>query len=546
MRLVILNNRIIVDTIESKIHINSEEFQNNKKEFENILNNYYSTLEMVKLGGSPVAIKKHKLRNKLLARERIDKLVDKNSPFLELSTFAAYGQYADQFPSAGIVTGIGLIQGREAMIVANDATVKGGTYIKETIKKHIRAQEIAMENRLPCVYMVDSGGIFLPDQAEVFPDRFDFGRIFYNQARLSAEGIAQISIVMGSCTAGGAYIPAMSDETIIVRNQGTIFIGGPPLVKAATGEEITAEELGGADVHTAISGVCDHLAENDLHAIEICRSIFETLPKPVKFAIDRIEPMSPGFTSDEIYGISPVDLRKPLDPKEIIARIVDGSKFHEFKSRYGTTLITGFAHIMGYPVGIIANNGVLYSESSLKGAHFVELCNFRKVPIIFFQNITGFMVGKQYEREGIARDGAKFVHAVATASVPKITIIIGGSFGAGNYAMAGRAYDPAFLFMWPNSRISVMGGEQAASVLVTVKQDQMKADGKTLSKDEIDKIKSSILHKYEEEGSAYYSSSRLWDDGIIDPADTRKILAMCIEVSLNRKLSEPKTGVFRM
>ena len=546
INILILNNRTKVDTIESKIQLNSEEFLNNKKEFEKILKNYYESLEKAKLGGSKVATEKHKLRNKLLARERIDKLVDKNSPFLELSTFAAYGQYADQFPSAGIVTGIGLINGREAMIVANDATVKGGTYIKETIKKHIRAQEIAMENRLPCVYLVDSGGVFLPEQAKVFPDRFDFGRIFYNQAKLSAEGIAQISIVMGSCTAGGAYIPAMSDESIIVRNQGTIFIGGPPLVKAATGEEITAEELGGADVHTAISGVCDHLAENDLHAIEICRSIFETLPKPIKFSIDRIESEQPNYTSDEIYGIAPVDLRKPLDPKEIIARIVDGSKFHEFKSRYGTTLVTGFARIMGYPVGIIANNGVLFSESALKGAHFVELCNFRKLPIIFFQNIAGFMVGKQYEREGIARNGAKFVHAVATSSVPKITIIIGGSFGAGNYAMAGRAYDPAFLFMWPNARISVMGGEQAANVLVTVKQDQLKADGKTINNDEIDNMKASILRKYEEEGSAYFSSSRLWDDGIIDPADTRKILGMCIEVSLNRILNEPKTGVYRM
>ncbi len=546
INILILNNRTKVDTIESKIQLNSQEFLNNKKEFEKILKNYYESLEKAKLGGSKVATEKHKLRNKLLARERIDKLVDKNSPFLELSTFAAYGQYADQFPSAGIVTGIGLINGREAMIVANDATVKGGTYIKETIKKHIRAQEIAMENRLPCVYLVDSGGVFLPEQAEVFPDRFDFGRIFYNQAKLSAEGIAQISIVMGSCTAGGAYIPAMSDESIIVRNQGTIFIGGPPLVKAATGEEITAEELGGADVHTSISGVCDHLAENDLHAIEICRSIFETLPKPIKFSIDRIESEQPNYTSDEIYGIAPIDLRKPLDPKEIIARIVDGSKFHEFKSRYGTTLVTGFARIMGYPVGIIANNGVLFSESALKGAHFVELCNFRKLPIIFFQNIAGFMVGKQYEREGIARNGAKFVHAVATASVPKITIIIGGSFGAGNYAMAGRAYDPAFLFMWPNARISVMGGEQAANVLVTVKQDQLKADGKTINNDEIDNIEASILRKYEEEGSAYFSSSRLWDDGIIDPADTRKILGMCIEVSLNRILNEPKTGVYRM
>ena len=546
IRLVILNNRIIVDTIESKVQINSEDYLYNKREFEKILGNYYASLEEVRLGGSHASIDKHKQRNKLLVRERIDMLVDKNSPFLELSTFAAYGQYNDQFHSAGIVTGIGLIHGRETMIVANDATVKGGTYIKETIKKHIRAQEIAMENRLPCVYLVDSGGVFLPMQSEVFPDRFDFGRIFYNQAKLSAEGIPQISIVMGSCTAGGAYIPAMSDETIIVKNQGTIFIGGPPLVKAATGEEITAEELGGADVHTSISGVSDHLAENDLHAIEICRSIFETLPKPQKFAIDRSESCQPRYSADELYGITPVDLRKPVDPKELIARIVDESRFHEFKSRYGTTLITGFARIMGYPVGIIANNGVLLSESSLKGAHFVELCNFRKLPIVFLQNITGFMVGSQYERAGIARDGAKFVHAVATAVVPKITIITGGSFGAGNYAMAGRAYDPAFLFMWPNARISVMGGEQAANVLVTVKQDQLRSEGKTLSVEESDKMRGSILTKYEEEGSAYFSSSRLWDDGIIDPVDTRNVLAICIEISLNRKLTEPKTGVYRM
>jgi acetyl-CoA carboxylase carboxyltransferase component len=535
-----------VDTIESKVQINSEDYLYNKGEFEKILGKYYLSLEEIRLGGSKASVDKHKQRNKLLARERIDMLLDKDTPFLELSTFAAFGQYSDQFPSAGIVTGIGIIHGRESVIVANDATVKGGTYIKETIKKHIRAQEIALENRLPCVYLVDSGGVFLPEQSEVFPDRFDFGRIFYNQAKMSAEGIPQISIVMGSCTAGGAYIPAMSDETIIVKNQGTIFIGGPPLVKAATGEEITAEELGGAEVHTSISGVSDHLAENDLHAIEICRSIFETLPRSQKFAIDRTESCEPKYSESELYGIIPVDLRKPVDPKEIIARIVDDSKFHEFKSKYGVTLLTGFARIMGFPVGIIANNGVLFSESSLKGAHFVELCNFRKIPIIFLQNITGFMVGSQYERAGIARDGAKFVHAVATAVVPKITVITGGSFGAGNYAMAGRAYDPAFLFMWTNARISVMGGEQAANVLVTVKQDQLKAEGKSLGAEEMEKMRGSILRKYEEEGSAYFSSSRLWDDGIIDPVDTRKVLAMCIEVSLGRKLNEPKSGVYRM
>lgn len=531
---------------KSQIDTQSPTFVSNASSYQNLLDTLKKKLAEVHAGGGETAVERHKKRNKLLARERIDLLVDKGTPFLELSSLAANGQHGDQFPSAGIVTGIGVIHGRETVIVSNDATVKGGTYIRETIKKHIRAQEIALQNNIPCVYMVDSGGVFLPEQAKVFPDRFDFGRIFYNQARMSAEGIPQISIVMGSCTAGGAYIPAMSDETIIVRNQGTIFIGGPPLVKAATGEEVSAEELGGAEVHTSISGVSDHLAENDLHAIQICRNIFETLPKREKQWMDKEQSEEPLFQAEELYGIAPLDLKKVVNPREIISRIVDGSKFHEFKENYAPTLVTGFARIHGYTVGIIANHGVLFPESSLKGAHFVELCNFRKIPMVFFQNISGFIVGKQYERAGIARDGAKFVHAVANSVVPKFTIVWGGSFGAGNYAMAGRAYDPNFLFMWPNARISVMGGEQAANVLVTVKQDQLKESGKTLSQDEIESTRSAILRKYEDEGNAYYSSSRLWDDGIIDPVDTRKILAMCIETSINRKFEKPSFGVFRM
>lgn len=533
-------------SIKSQTDISSPEFKSNYLANKELLQNLSSKIAEVQQGGGAIMVERHKKRNKLLARERIHFLTDKNTPFLEFSSLAANGQHHDMFPSAGIVTGIGIIQGREAVIVANDATVKGGTYIKETIKKHIRAQEIAMQNHLPCVYMVDSGGVFLPEQAHVFPDRFDFGRIFYNQARMSAEGIPQISIVMGSCTAGGAYIPAMSDETIIVRNQGTIFIGGPPLVKAATGEEVTAEELGGAEVHTSVSGVSDHIAENDMHAIEICRTIFETLPKPEKQPLERTESAEPEYSSDELYGLAPVDSRTLVDPREIIARIVDASEFHEFKENYAPTLVTGFARIYGYLVGIIANNGVLFPESSLKGAHFIELCNFRKVPVIFLQNINGFIVGKQYEHAGIARDGAKFVHAVANCSVPKITIIWGGSFGAGNYAMAGRAYDPNFLFMWPNARISVMGGEQAAGVMITVKKDQLKDSGKLMTKEEIEVTRNAILKKYEEEGNAYYSTSRLWDDGIIDPADTRKILALCIEASLNRKFDAPSFGIFRM
>jgi acetyl-CoA carboxylase carboxyltransferase component len=532
--------------LQSNIDVQSAAFKKNQSNYRVLLNQFRSRLEKIQQGGTETAVKKHKARNKLLARERIDLLVDRNTPFLELSAFAAWDQYRNQFPSAGIVTGIGLVQGRETVIIANDATVKGGTYIKETIKKHIRAQEIALENNLPIVYMVDSGGVFLPEQDKVFPDKYDFGRIFFNQSRLSAEGIMQVAIVMGSCTAGGAYVPAMSDEAIIVRNQGTIFIGGPPLVKAATGEDVSAEELGGAEVHTRISGVADYLAENDTHAIQICRNIFEHLnpPRKQELNLETIEP--PAFDPNELYGLIPVDPKKPIDPREIIMRLVDGSRFQEFKQQYAPTIVTGFGRIMGYPVGILANNGVLYSETSLKASHFIELCNFRKTPILFLQNITGFIVGKDYEHKGIAKDGAKLVHAVSTASVPKFTVIIGGSYGAGNYAMAGRAFDPRLLFMWPNARISVMGGEQAAEVLSRVKIDQMKAAGKEVPAEEIRHIKEEILGKYAHESSAWYSTSRLWDDGIIDPADTRKVVAMGIAMSLNKVFPDPKTGVYRM
>jgi len=532
--------------LESKIDVLSEEFIENKTAYKGLLDDFRQKLNSVIDRKSEKAVKKHLERGKLLARERIELLVDRNTPFLELSTLAANGLYNDSFPSAGIITGIGIVHGNECMIVANDATVKGGTYIKETIKKHVRAQEIAMENHLPCIYMVDSGGVFLPEQANVFPDKYDFGRFFFNQARMSADGIPQIAIVMGSCTAGGAYVPAMSDETIIVKNQGTIFIGGPPLVKAATGQEVTAEELGGATVHTSISGVADHLAENDQHALQICRNIFEGIFNQNKQKQERTKFKEPAYNPSELYGIAPINFKKQVDSCEIIMRIVDGSEFQEFKANYAPTIVTGFARIMGYSIGIIANNGVIFSETSLKGAHFVELCTSRNIPILFLQNITGFIVGKEYEHKGIARDGAKFVHAVANANVPKFTVVFGGSFGAGNYAMAGRAYEPRFLFMWPNAKISVMGGEQAASVLITVKEDQLKARGETLEKVEAEKLKKTILEKYEHEGSAYYSTSRLWDDGIIDPVDTRKVLAMAISASLNKKFEETKYGVFRM
>ena len=533
-------------TLKSKIDTNSQEFKNNKKQFVSLLDEYKAILKENTKGGSERAITKHKERGKLLARERIDLLIDPNTPFLELSSLAAYNQYDNGFPSAGIATGIGVVHGHEVMIIANDATVKGGTYMQFTIKKHLRAQEIAMQNHLLCIYMVDSGGAFLPEQDTVFPDRDHFGRFFYNQARMSAEGIPQIAIVMGSCTAGGAYVPAMSDETIIVKNQGTIFLGGPPLVKAATGEIVTAEELGGAEVHTSVSGVADHFAENDTHAIQICRNICENLGKKEKQKLDILPVEAPLYDPEELYGIAPVDLRKIVDPKEVIMRMVDGSRFQEFKTKYATTVVTGFAYIMGYPVGIIANYGVLFSESALKVTHFIELCTSRKIPLVFLQNITGFMVGKDFERGGIAKDGAKMVHAVSNTNVPKFTVVFGGSFGAGNYGMAGRAYDPRLLMMWPNAKISVMGGEQAAIVLTTVKEDQYKSMGKVAPKDEIESLREKILAKYEKEGSAYYSTSRLWDDGIIDPIDTRKILAMGIATSLNQKYPEQKYGVFRM
>lgn len=533
-------------TLETKINTNSDEFKRNKEEFLKILDKYKGIHKTVTKGGDDKAIQLHKKRGKLLARERINLLVDANTPFLELSPLAAYDLYENGFPSAGIATGIGIIHGRETVIIANDATVKGGTYMQYTIKKHLRAQEIAMENRLPCVYMVDSGGAFLPEQDTVFPDKDHFGRFFFNQARLSAMGIPQIAIVMGSCTAGGAYVPAMSDETIIVKNQGTIFLGGPPLVKAATGEIVTPEELGGADVHTSISGVADHLAENDTHAIQICRNIFQSMKGRVKQPMDIAPIEEPLYDPEELYGIAPVDLKKMIDPREIIMRMVDGSKFHEFKERYATTLVTGFARIMGFPVGIIANNGVLFSESALKATHFIELCTSRKIPLLFVQNITGFIVGKDFERKGIAKDGAKMVHAVANTNVPKFTVLIGGSFGAGNYGMAGRAYSPRLLHMWPNAKISVMGGEQAANVLIQVKMDQYKSKGQEMPKEEIDSMKKSIMAKYEKEGSAYYSTARLWDDGIIDPVDTRNIIAMGIAMSLNIPYPEHLNGVFRM
>lgn len=536
----------IMFRIESRINPSGEEFRQNREAYRKLMDTYRERLAAVRQGGPEPAVRRHKERGKLLARERIDLLVDRNTPFIELSPMAAYGLYNNEFPSAGIVTGIGVVHGKETMIIANDATVKGGTYVRETIKKHVRAQEIAMENHLPCIYLVDSGGVFLPEQANVFPDKYDFGRFFFNQARLSAAGIPQVAVVMGSCTAGGAYVPAMSDETIIVRNQGTIFIGGPPLVKAATGEEVSAEELGGAEVHTSVSGVADHLAENDVHAIQLCRNIFQSIQRTQSQVLDTYPSEEPYYDPEELYGILPVDLKKPVDSREIIARIADGSLFHEFKERYAPTLVTGFSRIMGFPVGILANNGVLFGETALKGAHFVELCTSRNIPILFLQNITGFIVGKQYERGGIARDGAKFVHAVANANVPKFTVVFGGSFGAGNYAMAGRAYEPRFLFMYPGSKISVMGGEQAAGVLVTVKEEQLRAAGKQASGQELEELRKSILEKYETEGSAYFSTARLWDDGIIDPVDTRKIIGLGIAISLNRKYEPTRYGVFRM
>jgi acetyl-CoA carboxylase carboxyltransferase component len=511
-----------------------------------LVSEYKEIFKNIRLGGPEKDRKRHHERGKLLVRERLELLFDKNTPFLELSPLAAYNMYENEAPGAGMVTGVGVVHGREVLVVANDATVKGGTYFPMTIKKHLRAQEVAMENRLPCIYLVDSGGIFLPYQSGTFPDKEHFGRIFYNQARLSAMGIPQISIVLGSCTAGGAYVPAMSDEAVIVRKQGTIFIGGPPLVKAATGEEVTDEELGGADVHCRISGVADHYALNDRHALEIARNIVQCLDPPRKFELDVAEAEDPYYDPDEIYGIVQRDIRKPYDIREIIARVVDGSRFQEFKELYGPTIVTGFARIMGYPVGILGNNGVLFSESSQKAAHFMNLCTMRKIPLIFLQNITGFIVGKQYEHGGIAKDGAKMVHAVANADVPKFTVIVGGSYGAGNYGMCGRAYDPRLIWMWPNAKICVMGGEQAASVLLTVKMRQLKKQGKTMTKEEQEKFMEPTLKKYEEESSPYYSGARLWDDGILDPLETRNALALSISMALNTPIPDQRFGVFRM
>ena len=509
---------------------------------------FLAKVEEVKIGGGAKAVDKHRARKKFLARERIEKILDPGSPFIELSSLAAWDVYAENVPSAGVITGIGRVHGRECMFVANDATVKGGTYLPLTVKKHLRAQEIALKNHLPCIYLVDSGGAFLPMQDEVFPDRDHFGRIFYNQAQMSAKGISQIAVVLGSCTAGGAYVPAMSDETVIVKGNGTIFLGGPPLVKAATGEEVTAEELGGAAVHTQVSGVADHFAEDEDDALAITRDIVENLEYREILPQKNVENVDePFFGIEEIYGILSKDTRKPFDVREIIARLVDGSRFQEFKKNFGETLVCGFANIHGYKVGILANNGILFSESAVKGSHFIELCSQRKIPLLFLQNITGFMVGKQYESEGIAKHGAKLVTAVSTANVPKYTVVIGGSFGAGNYGMCGRAYDPRFLWMWPNAKISVMGGEQAASVLTTVRQDGLQFKGqKPMTDSEVKKFQEPILSKYEKEGSAYYSTARIWDDGIILPEDTRKTLGLALSMSHNQKYEDTKFGVFRM
>ncbi|MBK8964076.1 MAG: methylcrotonoyl-CoA carboxylase [Candidatus Competibacteraceae bacterium] len=535
-----------MSVIKTRIDPRSDEFKANARAMRALVADLRAKVAEVAQGGSEAARQKHLARGKLLPRERVNHLIDPGAPFLEIGQLAAYGLYDNDAPAAGIITGVGRVQGGECMIVANDATVKGGTYYPMTVKKHLRAQEIAEQNRLPCVYLVDSGGAFLPKQDEVFPDREHFGRIFYNQANLSAQGIAQIAVVMGSCTAGGAYVPAMSDETVIVKNQGTIFLGGPPLVKAATGEVVSAEDLGGGDVHTRISGVADHLAENDAHALYIARRIIANLNriKPMHLASGPGE--EPLYDPEEIYGILPTDTRKPYDVREIIARIADGSRFDEFKTRYGNTLIAGFAQLYGYPVGIIANNGILFSESAQKGAHFIELCGQRGIPLLFLQNITGFMVGRKYENGGIAKDGAKMVTAVSTVQVPKITLLIGGSFGAGNYGMCGRAYSPRFLWMWPNSRISVMGGEQAASVLATVRRDGIEAGGGVWSKDEEDAFKTPIRDQYEEQGHPYYATARLWDDGVVDPAQSRRILGLSLSAALNAPIAPTRFGLFRM
>ena len=536
---------------ETQLNARSADFQANAAAMQVVVADLKAQIEKATLGGGEAARAKHTGRGKLLPRDRVQMLLDPGTPFLELSPLAAMGMYpdrdgSDSAPCAGVIAGVGRVSGVDCLIICNDATVKGGTYYPLTVKKHLRAQEVAQQNNLPCIYLVDSGGANLPNQDEVFPDRDHFGRIFYNQANMSAQGIAQIAVVMGSCTAGGAYVPAMSDETIIVKNQGTIFLGGPPLVKAATGEVVTAEDLGGGDVHTRLSGVADHLAQNDLHAIALARQAVKNLNARKVPPIATIDPVEPKYPAEELYGVIPTDTRKPFDVREIIARIVDGSEFDEFKSRFGTTLICGFSRIEGMPVGIIANNGILFSESALKGAHFIELCCQRKIPLVFLQNITGFMVGRKYENEGIARNGAKMVTAVATAAVPKFTVIIGGSFGAGNYGMCGRAFSPRFLWMWPNARISVMGGEQAASVLATVKRDGIEAKGGQWSADEETAFKAPIKEQYEVQGHPYFATARLWDDGVIDPADTRRVLALGLSASLNAPIPETKFGLFRM
>jgi 3-methylcrotonyl-CoA carboxylase beta subunit/propionyl-CoA carboxylase len=534
-----------MERIETQVDTASDLFRANYARMAALVAELGERIALVKQGGGAKYVERHREQGKLPARDRIHKLLDDGSPFLELSPLAAWDLYDNGAPSAGIVTGVGRVSGREVLIVANDATVKGGTYYPATVKKHVRAQQIALENRLPCVYLVDSGGAFLPLQADVFPDREHFGRIFFNQARMSAERIPQIAVVMGSCTAGGAYVPAMSDETVIVKG-GTIFLAGPPLVKAATGEEVTAEELGGADVHTRLSGVADYFAEDDEHALELARTIVSTLNTVKRLPPDVAAAEEPAYDPREIYGIVNADTRKSYEVREVIARLVDGSRFDEFKERYGATLVTGFARLHGFLVGIVANNGVLFSESALKATHFIELCNARSVPLVFLQNITGFMVGREYERRGIAKDGAKMVHAVANSVVPKFTVVIGGSFGAGNYGMCGRAFEPRLLWMWPNARISVMGGEQAAGVLTTIKRDQLAREGGRLSAEEEEAIRAPILEKYEREGSPYYSTARLWDDGILDPADTRNALALGLSAAFNAPIPEAKFGVFRM
>ncbi|MEX0683197.1 MAG: carboxyl transferase domain-containing protein [Dehalococcoidia bacterium] len=536
-----------VPVLPSTIDTAGADFDENRGRMRQRVEELQRALGLIRQGGGKEIVAKHRARGKLTVRERIDGLLDPGTPFLETSPLAAWEMYGGDAPGAGMVTGVGRVAGREVMIIANDATVKGGTYYPVTVKKHLRAQEIAEQNRLPCVYLVDSGGAFLPQQADVFPDREHFGRIFFNQARMSAKGIPQIAAVMGSCTAGGAYVPAMSDETVIVEGTGTIFLAGPPLVRAATGEEVTAEELGGAEVHTAISGVADHFAANDAEALAIVRSALANLGAEEKrLPWELTPPEPPAYPVEDVYGAIPGDLRRSFDVREVIARVVDGSRFHEFKSTYGATLVCGFARVMGYPVGILANNGILFSESALKGAHFIEICCRRKIPLVFLQNITGFMVGKKYEHEGIAKHGAKMVTAVASAEVPKFTVIIGGSFGAGNYAMCGRAYSPRFLWTWPNAQISVMGGQQAASVLLTLRLENLRAEGNDMAREEQNDFMAPVLEKYEQEGNAYYSTARLWDDGIIDPLDTRTYLALGLSASLNAPIPDTQFGVFRM